>query len=97
MPLGGCISIAPTPSVPHLRGRRSPDQGLSSLGDTLAKLSQDKDRTAKLLETLAGKIKLEQGYTKHTRKQFAESGYIIVKELGQGRFGSIKLAKKEDK
>lgn len=69
--------------------------GLSSLGATLDKLSQDKDRSSELLQVLAGKMKMVQTVTQHKNLSFANSGYVFVSELGQGRFGCVKLAKKK--
>eukprot|EP00746_Dinoflagellata_sp_MGD_P099497 gnl/MRDRNA2_/MRDRNA2_40467_c0_seq1.p1 gnl/MRDRNA2_/MRDRNA2_40467_c0~~gnl/MRDRNA2_/MRDRNA2_40467_c0_seq1.p1 ORF type:complete len:585 (+),score=119.62 gnl/MRDRNA2_/MRDRNA2_40467_c0_seq1:98-1852(+) len=96
MPLGGTtvITSRQVPRLHHAVGSQD-HAGLSSLGDTLAKLSQDQDRSEKLLHMLSSKLKLERNYTQHMTKNFSESGYLIVKEIGQGRFGSIKLAKKK--
>eukprot|EP00928_Gymnodinium_smaydae_P055008 TRINITY_DN38678_c0_g1_i1.p1 TRINITY_DN38678_c0_g1~~TRINITY_DN38678_c0_g1_i1.p1 ORF type:complete len:610 (+),score=116.83 TRINITY_DN38678_c0_g1_i1:51-1832(+) len=68
---------------------------LSSLQATLDKLSLDESRHVSLIKELASKMAPVMTQTPHQKKSFADSGYVFVKTLGQGRFGCVKLAKQK--
>eukprot|EP00930_Biecheleria_cincta_P083091 TRINITY_DN72723_c0_g1_i1.p1 TRINITY_DN72723_c0_g1~~TRINITY_DN72723_c0_g1_i1.p1 ORF type:complete len:548 (+),score=115.84 TRINITY_DN72723_c0_g1_i1:33-1676(+) len=70
---------------------------LQSLQATLDKLNTDGHRHKELTETLNARMALSQKVTRrqHKKHTFAESGYVFMHLLGEGRFGMVKLAKKK--
>lgn len=69
--------------------------GLSSLQATLDKLGRDEDRHKVLIQELTRRMALPATQLRHVKKSFAESGYVLVKTIGQGRFGMVKMGKKK--
>jgi len=68
---------------------------MPSLRDTLAKLQADEARHRQVVEDMGRRMRLNQRQTQHVSKSFAESGYIFIRTIGQGRFGAVKAAKKK--
>ncbi|CAK0837869.1 unnamed protein product [Prorocentrum cordatum] len=97
--------LSPGPPGRHAGPPSSPGgakagAGLSSLADTLAKLSRDERRHEDLVGSLARRMAARGDetvhlYRRHKQKAFADSGYVMVKTLGQGRHGMLKLARRK--
>jgi len=76
--------------------RQTAAVSLSSLSSTVDRLKNDERRNVELVQQLSRKSALHRTQTQHTqRKTFAESAYVFVKTIGQGRFGLVKSAKKK--
>jgi len=80
-----------------LRQSVSPEKKttMPSLRDTLAKLQQDEVRHRQVIEDMGKRMRLQKRQTDHVAKSFAESGYVFIRTIGQGRFGMVKAAKKK--
>jgi len=68
---------------------------MPSLAATLTKLESDEARHKQMVEELGKRMRLHQRQMDHVAKSFADSGYIFIRTIGQGRFGMVKAAKKK--